>query len=85
MKFLELKPRLAWFALMALTALSVILAESGSVGVATIPIIFAFAAVKSILVMINYMEVPLAREHWRALYLGWTAVMLVGLTVGNII
>ena len=82
MRRLELNPVAIWLILMALTALSVRLAESGSIGSATIPIVFSFAALKSILVLISFMEIQRAKRHWRNLYTGWIAVVLAVLVIG---
>ena len=82
MKWLEFKPILTWIMLMVLTALSVLVAESGVAGVGTIALLFSFAAVKSILVMVSYMEVNCAKQHWQTLYIGWVAVIAVVLFVG---
>lgn len=84
MKFFELKPVLAWLLLIGLTAISVLIAESGAAGITPVVLVFLFAAAKSTLVMCSYMEVNYAKPHWRALYTGWVAAIAIVLMIGCI-
>lgn len=72
---------LTWIALSLLTLISVRVGPSASHGLA-VAILFALAALKANLVLDNFMEAPLAEDHWRWLYRTWILVVMVILIVG---
>lgn len=79
-------PGAVWCMLCGLTLLSVALIEGGwHRSVASI-IIVLIAAVKSRLVILNYMEANRAARHWRFLYETWnfavTATIVIGYVIG---
>ncbi len=76
------RPALVWGALCALTGVSVSLVEGGWLRAAAPIFIMLIAALKSRLVILQYMEARRAATHWRFLYETWsftvTAMVIIG-------
>jgi heme/copper-type cytochrome/quinol oxidase subunit 4 len=71
--------------LIALTGLSLVVAEQLAWRAAATVTIFALAAVKAYLVITHYMETDRALLQWRALYPLWAAVIGLILIVGHLL
>lgn len=71
--------------LVALTLGAFILAESGFMRALGGVAIFLIAALKTELVLANFMEIQHAQPHWRWLYRIWTAVVSVALALSLMI
>ncbi|MEY2892184.1 MAG: hypothetical protein RJA98_2092 [Pseudomonadota bacterium] len=79
------RPIVVWACLCALTVASVLLAESGRWRSATPVLIVLIAAVKSRMVILNYMEARHALAHWRFLYETWNFAVAATLIMGSLL
>lgn len=75
-------PILVWASLCTLTMASVLLAEWGGWRSATPVLIVLIAAVKSRMVILNFMEARHALPHWRFLYEVWNFAAAATLIMG---
>jgi heme/copper-type cytochrome/quinol oxidase subunit 4 len=80
-----IRPTTIWLTLIALTGLSVVIAERLAWRDAATVTIFALAAVKAYLVITHYMETDRAPPQWRALYPLWAGVIGLTLIVGHLL
>lgn len=77
--------RAAWMLLCALTLLTLALLENGAWPRATSVGVALVAMVKARLVLVHFMELPLALPHWRQLYGIWIVVATAILIIGYIV
>ena len=75
-------PVVVWAVLCGLTLVSVLLVEGGWWRSIAPVIIVLIAAVKSRMVILNYMEARHARPHWRFLYEAWNFAAAATLVIG---
>jgi hypothetical protein len=75
-------PGLVWCILCVLTLLSVALVEGGWHRSVVSIIIVLIAAMKSRLVILEYMEAHRAAQHWRFLYETWNFVVTATIVIG---
>lgn len=78
-------PARVWLILVALTALSVALAEQLGLRALAITGIFLIAAAKAELVMRYYMELGSAERYWAIMYSIWLTVVTMMLIVGHLL
>jgi heme/copper-type cytochrome/quinol oxidase subunit 4 len=78
-------PTTIWLILIALTSLSVAIAEKLAWREAAIITIFGLSAVKAYLVITQYMETDRAPPQWRAIYPLWAGVIGLSLIVGHLL
>jgi heme/copper-type cytochrome/quinol oxidase subunit 4 len=83
--FEQIKPTAIWMILIALTGLSLVVAERLAWRDAATVTIFALAAVKAYLVITHYMETDRAPPQWRTLYPLWAGVIGLTLIVGHLL
>lgn len=72
-----------WLALIALTVLSITVAEQLTMRVLAIAAIFVIAAVKAELVMAHFMEICAAERYWLIMYSIWLVVVTMMLVIGH--
>lgn len=73
-----------WLALVALTAISVIVAERLGMREVAIVAIFVIAAIKGELILDHFMEARHAERHWPIMYGIWLIVVTVLLVGGHL-
>lgn len=76
-------PSRIWLLLIAMTAVSFLVAEQLNARLIAIVAIFLVAAFKAELVIDHYMEARQTERHWLALYLGWVAGVTLLLIWGH--
>lgn len=76
------RPSATLFVLIGVTLISVMFAETASLGRVAYVIIFAAAVLKGQLVAVYFMETPRALPVWNSLYRLWIAAIGVALCVG---
>jgi hypothetical protein len=74
-----------WAILAVLTVASTFIAESVGIPVLVYGFAFAIAILKGQMVAVHFMETPLARPVWNALYRSWIVFIGLVLLAGNII
>ena len=70
---------------MSLTLLSVSLFEGGWLGRMSSVSIVLIAALKSRMVIVNYMEISNAARHWRFLYETWNFTVAATIIIGYLL
>ena len=80
---IDRKLSLAWIALIALTLVSFVVAETLIDRRFALACIFAIAALKGQMVASHFMEVGHALPHWRGLYRVWIVGIATVLAVGH--
>lgn len=75
---------LTWLALVALTLLSVAIAEMSGLRAAMYVAVFGVAIIKGQIVAARFMETRRARPVWRGLYHIWILLIGLALLAGNI-
>lgn len=73
-----------WLALVALTAVSVIVAERLGMREVAIVAIFVIAAIKGELILDHFMEARHAERHWPIMYGIWLIVVTLLLVGGHL-
>jgi hypothetical protein len=73
-----------WCVLCGLTGVSVSLVEGGWLHGAAPVLIMLIAALKSRLIMLDYMEANRAAKHWRFLYETWNFTITLMIIIGYV-
>jgi hypothetical protein len=85
MRLESLSARNVWLALMLLTALSTVVAETRTLGGASGLMVVGVAALKARMIIIDYMEARRGPGIWLHLYDAWlAAVTVIGLLIATL-